>query len=466
MKKYLLVLTVGIAIVILIASCYKKPKDNTILRIWQTETDPDAVKVLVDVAKVFEANHPGVNVQIESVAWDSLAERLNIAIQNKTVPDAAHLEPFMAFSLFQQGMLAPIDDVIDGLEMSDNIMPAVKDLQNYNGIRYGIAYAVGVTGWAYRKDLAKRAGETPPTKWKDYLLFIKKLKEQKPDAQGLTLPGGSPFFIDQLFAELVANNGGNLFDPNTKRPLFNSSNVQEVLEFFAEIGRSKLLDPAWTTTSYLDQFNRLAREEVLAVPVTYSRAGRSIQKVLGSIASASTLKADDSIFGLMYQPTGPSYNGPSIATIDCEPYVVFRAADSHLVRRYGSNAYLAKEFLKSFYKKENYLRFVNTVPIHLTPIFVGMSHSKEYTNNIYIQTWKSWYEHTSHFLADANLTRPILMTNVSEAGRQVPHLLELQSSRIIATAVAEVINGDKTPSEASDKIQSEVEKLFRQSGEN
>ena len=470
MKKFIFVLTVGIAIIVSIviivsiANRSKKSKEEFVLRIWQTETDPEAVKVLTDIEKQFEANYPGVKVKIESVAWDSLAERLNVAIQNDTVPDVTHLEPFMAFSL--RDKLLPIDDVIAYIEEeeSDTIMPGVKDLQKYKGVRYGIAYAVGTTGWTYRKDVAKKAGIVPPIKIENYINFIQKLKDQEPNSQGLTLPGGSPFFIDQLFAELVANNGGNLFDPNTKKPLFTSSNVIEVLEFFDAIGRSKLLDPSWTTTSYLDQFNRLARGEVLAVPVTYARAGRSIKKVWDT--NMSSLKPDDSVFGIMKQPTGPSYNGPSIATIDCEPYVIFREAASRKAGRYGDNAKLAKEFLKLFYKKENYLRFVNTVPIHLTPIFINMASSPDYTNNDYIKVWKSWYEHTSHFLADENLTRPILMTNISEAGREIPHLLELQGSRIIATAISEVIKGDKEPNEVAKEMQLKVEKLLEQFDKN
>jgi ABC-type glycerol-3-phosphate transport system substrate-binding protein len=447
----------------LIDSC--RPKSNTettILRVWQTETDTDAVKVLSKIEKEFEQKHPNVDVQIESVAWDALASRLNLAITNGTVPDLCHLEPFMAYSLYQKGFLLPLDDVVQTLEKEDRIMPAVRNLQRYADKTYGIAYAVGTTGWAYRRDLAEKAGATPPRKWADYPDFVRKLKEANGSGEGLTLPGASPFFIDQLFAELVANNGGMLFDPNTRKPLFNSRRVVEVFDFFSILGRSGLLDPSWTSTSYLDQFNRFGRAEVLAVPVTYARAGRAIQKVVDANKTGPALRPDDSVFALMEQPTGPSYDGPPLATIDCEPYVVFQDAEK---RRSGkvSNADLAKEFLRLFYRKDNYLEFVRTVPIHLTPIFENMAKSDGYRKqNDYLTRWKSWAEQTDRFLADPNRTRPILMPDVSEQGRAVPHLLDVQASRIISKAVAAVIHGELDSKAAAEQTQKEVQSLLQQ----
>ena len=449
----------------LFVGCHPNPEsEKTTLRIWQTETDTDAVKVLSKIADQLKQKHPNVTVQIESVAWDALASRLNLAVANNDVPDLCHLEPFMAYSLYQRGSLLPLDDVLQAIEKDDHVMPAVRNLQRYADKTYGIAYAVGTTGWAYRRDLAERAGVTPPKKWSDYPAFVRALKDVNGSAAGFTLPGGSPFFVDQLFAELVANNGAVLFDPHNHKPLFNSTSVIEVFEFFASLGRSGLLDPSWTTTSYLDQFNRLGRSEVLAVPVTYARAGRAIRKVLDANKSDNAPRADDSVFALMEQPTGPSYEGPSIATIDCEPYVIFRAAEKRTFR-HGNNAELAKEFLQLFYRRDNYLEFVRTVPIHLTPIFQTLAASDAYrTNNDYLRTWRSWAEQTDRLLADPARTRPILMPDISDQGRAVPYLLDLQASRIISKAVTSVISGELDSKGAAERAQKDVEQLYQQLG--
>jgi multiple sugar transport system substrate-binding protein len=465
MKRTSTLLLITLFTVAFLGGCHPHSEsERTTLRIWQTETDTDAVKVLAKIAEQLKQKHPTVEVQIESVAWDALASRLNLAVANSDVPDLCHLEPFMAYSLYQRGSLLPLDDVLQAIEKDDHVMPAVRSLQRYADKTYGIAYAVGTTGWAYRRDLAERAGVTPPTKWVDYPAFVQALKEANGSASGFTLPGGSPFFVDQLFAELVANNGGILFDPNTHKPLFNSQPVVEVFDFFSTLGHSGLLDPSWTTTSYLDQFNRLGRSEVLAVPVTYARAGRAIRKVLDANKSSNAPKPDDSAFALMEQPTGPSYNGPSIATIDCEPYVVFRAAEKRTFKG-GNNADLAKEFLQLFYRRDNYLEFVRTVPIHLTPIFQKMAASDAYrTNNDYLRTWKSWAEQTDRLLADPARTRPILMPDISDKGRAIPHLLNLQASRIISNAVTAVINGELDSKGAAERAQKEVEQLYQQLG--
>jgi len=78
---------------------------------------------------------------------------------------------------------------------------------------------LGTTGWRTRKDLAGKYGLAEPKTWSEYTSFVARLYEAT--GKPVLLPGGDPFFIDQLFAELVANNGGVLFDTVTFRPLAN-----------------------------------------------------------------------------------------------------------------------------------------------------------------------------------------------------------------------------------------------------
>src|SRR5882724_8967455 len=56
--------------VVIGSSCtLKQQQQHTTLRIWQTAVDPKAVAVLKDIGAEFERTHPGVRVEIESVAW-------------------------------------------------------------------------------------------------------------------------------------------------------------------------------------------------------------------------------------------------------------------------------------------------------------------------------------------------------------------------------------------------------------
>jgi multiple sugar transport system substrate-binding protein len=433
--------------------------EEKILRVWQTETDKGAVEELEKTAKAFESDHPGVRVELESVAWSSLSDKLSVAIQAKNEPDVAHLEPFMVSSLVGQNLLIPLDDVIATIESANGrIYAGVRDLQLFEGKRYGIAYAIGTTGWAYRKDLADTLGLAVPANWNEYVDFASRMKSGGGGQSGLPvlLPGGDPFFVDQLFGELVANNGGKLFDPETNRPLLTTQPVLETFAFFERLRPT--FDGGWQTQPYLDQFNRLGRGEAGNVPVTYARAARAIDAVLLESGGGSPEQLQPSAFAMMAQPVGPSSAGPSIATIDCEPFVIFRSSEDK------GNADLAKDFLRLFYSHNRYLAFVKRVPIQLTPIFLRMANSPAYLEDPFIKRWSHWAENSASFLKDPRRVRPILMPDVSEKGRQLRFLLEFQASKILTQSVSSVIRGDRKVEEAAAWAQERAEALIESLG--
>lgn len=65
------------------SSCRPKQQQATTLRVWQTEVDPKAVAVLKDIGAEFERTHPGVRVELESVAWGALSAKLTTACCRK-----------------------------------------------------------------------------------------------------------------------------------------------------------------------------------------------------------------------------------------------------------------------------------------------------------------------------------------------------------------------------------------------
>lgn len=461
--KWSLILFIPLILFVLYVGCNKKSEPTkTILRVWQTETDKDAVAELNKIISEFEKQNPDVDVQLESVAWNSLSEKLTVALRANNEPDVAHLEPFMVNSLVARNLLLPIDDLIQQIQTKnkDTIFEGVRDLQLFQGKRYGIAYAVGTTGFAYRADIKRKLNLQVPKTWGSFKKFCESISESSGGKLKVLLPGGDPFFIDQLFAELVANNGGKFFDPLTYKPLFTSNQIIEAFVFLEAI--SPWVDAGWQTQGYLDQFNRLGRGEAGVVPVTYARASKAIEKaIIGS--GTKSMEGNSEYFALMDQPIGPSFNGPSIATIDCEPYVIFKSAENRHTEK-SNNAEYAKKFLRMFYDSTNYMNFVSKVPIHLTPIFKGMSRSREYTSLPHIKKWKQWADQTVKFLDDPNRVRPILMPDISEGGRAIPFLLEFQANRIISQAVTDVVSKKKTPKRAAQDAQIQAEQLIERLG--
>ena len=435
----LLILFAGVLILIG-SSCQPKQQQPITLRVWQTEVDPKAVAVLKEIGAEFERSHPGVQVELESVSWGALSAKLTTALAAGSSPDIAHLEPFMVSSMQSKNLLEPIDDVIAALP--GDIFPAVKDLQMFNGRHYGIAYGMGITYYAYRKDVADRKGLKVPHTWDEYASFIKSMGSDPGTNANLLLPGGDPFFIDQLTVELLSSNGGRLFDQNN-RPLFTDPHFIEVLRFYKTLAQSA--PPDWLNEKYIDQFRHFATGRGLNVPVTYARAANQID------ADAAKGINDPDHFAVMPQPVGPS-GTTSYATLDAEPWVIFQSSP---------NKDLAKEYLKLFYRRDLYLRFCLTVPMHLTPIFQSLAESPEYLNNSMITKWQPWQNQEMQFIKDKRI-RPIFISE--DADLQRPFLLEFQGSRILSDLIFAVAKEGQDPEVAAKAAQTKGEALIERLG--
>lgn len=426
-------------------SCTKGERIKT-LRIWETETDPSAGKVMDEIAMAFEEKYPNIKIEHEAIPWGELSRKLITALSAGDVPDLVHLEPFMVASMQSKGLLVPIDDVIESIG-KDDLYDAVKELQFFDGHFYGIAYAIGTTYFSYRKDWAEEKGLTVPRTWSEYIGFIKALTEDTDgdgtiDRYGVILPGGSPFFVDQLTTELVASNGGRLFDENF-RPTFTEKQVVETLELWREM--AKYAPPDWTSEGYVDQFRSIAMGKGASVPVTYARASKQIDK------DAPEGINNPEHFAVMTQPVGPS-GDISYSTIDCEPWAIF--ASSKMIKE-------AEEFLKFFYQKEQYLPYCSQVPIHLTPIKPSIAESEEYLSNPFIEKWRPWLDQSIKMIQEGR-TRPILMPEPDD--KNIPFLMELQGSRILTDMVLAVTNEGKSPEEAAEDAQKKAEAFIEEMG--
>ena len=265
--------------------------EDATLRVWHTESDPQAQEALDKLIGNFtrrEKAEGGCKVVVEAlgIPWGALATKLATALTAGSEPDIAHLEPFMAYSLVRRNMIEPIDDVVTAVEAENGpILPAVRDLQRYGGRHYALAYAVGSTFFAYRKDWARAGGWSgEPQNWEDILRLAQALQAGAarlgvPDAAALILPGASPFFIDQLAVELLASAGGTLFSGAMPSPNLNNDHFRRMLRFYQELVR--LAHPDWMRVDYQSQFEYFAKDRVGMVLVTYGRAIKALTSVRG-----------------------------------------------------------------------------------------------------------------------------------------------------------------------------------------
>ena len=153
---------------------------TTTITWWHNSNNEPGKGYYEQVAKDFEADHPGVKIEISAMAHEDMVDKLDAAFQSGDIPDiymergggelADHVEA---------GMVRDLSD--DAADEISKIGGSVAGWQ-IDGKTYALPFSLGVVGFWYNKDLFQQAGITEaPTTMDDLYADIATL-----EAAGIT----------------------------------------------------------------------------------------------------------------------------------------------------------------------------------------------------------------------------------------------------------------------------------------
>ncbi len=420
-----------------------------VVNIWHTESNAKTKAAMAEIMADYEKQHPGVKLKQEGVGWGSLSAKLTAALAAGAPPDASHGQTYIERSLSAKGLLRPLNDVYASIG-EDDILDVVKTLdyntedKNY----YGIAHAIGTDVIIIRRDFYKEAGvsEDVPKTWKDWIETLKKLTvdldgDGQPDRYGLDLAGPG-FFINEEVYMWTGSNGGTLFGPNG-RPTFDTKQVHEMLAFYKELNDC-CLPPGWLGHGYRDNFVALATGKVASI-LGWGRGAYTFEKLAPDLVESGA-------FGIMPgKPVGPSGTG-FLTQLDSEPWMVFKDANYPEI---------AADFLKFFYQKDNYRKYIQTVPVHFFPITKSLRDDAAYKATPDFKTWGFWTDAQQNIIANHE-PKPLMMTEWDDLS--LPFTKEIADSGILIDMVVAVVSGQSTPEKAAARAQRRAEDLITQLG--
>src|SRR3954468_6047849 len=141
------------------------------------EVNPAQVKIWDEVARAYEAAHPGVRIEMQFLENEAYKAKLPTILQSK---DRPHIIYSWAGGVLKTQIEAGVlEDIADQLKgYSDTIAPAALAAFTQNGRVYGLPMALSQVGFLYNKELMAK-GNVDPDKiksWDDLLSAVKSLK--------------------------------------------------------------------------------------------------------------------------------------------------------------------------------------------------------------------------------------------------------------------------------------------------
>ena len=148
--KRLLVAATGLTLAVGTAAA------DTTVKWLHIEVNPAQVKIWDEVARAYEAAHPGVKVEMQFLENEAYKAKLPTILQSK---DRPHIIYSWAGGVLkaqiEAGVLEDITDQVKGY--SDTITPAALAAFTQNGHVYGLPIALSQVGFLYNKELMAKA---------------------------------------------------------------------------------------------------------------------------------------------------------------------------------------------------------------------------------------------------------------------------------------------------------------------
>ncbi|MFH1243353.1 MAG: sugar ABC transporter substrate-binding protein [Pseudomonadota bacterium] len=445
-KKKAYFAVIGMVVLCLMVFSNSALAEKKAIHVWHTETNPASRKAVADIVARFEKLHPDIKVEAEALAWGDLEGKIMASLAAGSPPELSHGQPITCAALQAKGLLLPLDEVVKSIG-EDNIWDQIKKVGRYGDHYYGLVHAAGTSLLIYRKDLAEKKGLKPPKTWDDFLFIAKELTmdtngDGKIDIYGVTIPGDN-LFINILLGELTKANGGILFD-DKNRPHFTDKIMIQTLNFLKEL--TKYMPPGWEGHGYRETFANMYGQKAAMMFQGYGRGASLIEQY----APKDMVSTD--YFDVWVKPHGPSGTKPA-AQVDEEPWMLFKGC------KYPEEAI---EFLKFFYKDDNYIEYIQTVPIHFFPITKSLRKSKQYQDTPMIAKWKGWLDVQEYYL-DNDMVKPTLVIDWKDMADK-PYLMEILGSGILKDMVMEVTKEGVSPEVAAAKAQKRAEELIKDKG--
>jgi ABC-type glycerol-3-phosphate transport system substrate-binding protein len=207
-----------------------------------------------------QKNAPGLKFAIETLPWTDVYPKLMTDLAAGRPAGCISVESPIAFQLMAEGLLEPVDDLVEKIGR-DRLIPGAK--WEYWGAWKGKQYVIPAHHQSHllvvRTDVLQDAGVTKnPAEWNwNDLLGAAKAIRAKTKHFGLCIALGRTIATDYYLMSLLHSAGGRMFDAaNKSQVVFDSPAAVETFQFIAELFPT--MPPGAVGYTFLDVVDSMA----------------------------------------------------------------------------------------------------------------------------------------------------------------------------------------------------------------
>ena len=319
MKKTLFILA---GFLLLLGGCGEK---RVVLRVIDWASGQEEVIIREQVA-LFEKAHPDIKVELETVNWHRMRDKLMIATAGGRTLDITRISSEWFAPLADKGVLVPLDEYVEekGFDIDDFYHNALRDCR-YKGKLYGIPVSVDPYAMYYNKKMFDEAGVPYPDETWDFDKYIEmcgKLTRDK-DGDGRLDQWGTDVHAD--ITPYLYGFGGQYVSDDHSRCALNSPEALKTFRLLTDLIYEYKVSPTADDTANLGNYKLFTQGKLATI-------------VSGSWAADAIFSREGKAIGLDFD-TAPVPKGP-------KGRYTKMITNSYGIMRYSEHRKEAWEFIK------------------------------------------------------------------------------------------------------------------------
>lgn len=385
------------------------------------------------VAK-FREKYPNVTLNVETMSWSDFKVRWKEGMESGDLPDiSTACNMYEVEELVNAGILQPADEVIDAIgrdRFSDNVLHELTHGDQVYGVPY---YSHAYVMW-YRKDLLDAKGISVPSTWEELYEAACALTQEEQGIYGCPVSMSPKDFVSAINLHMYVRSGGGSLLNDDMTANLTSDLALEGIRYWVKMYEN--CSPRETVDDTVAEQAALFYEGKTAFDFN---SGFHISGVAGS---REDLLPSISCAPLPRMNPEDEYYSAVVSNI---PLVIYQDAE---------NVEICKKFLEFLFEEENYIDFLDSVPVGMLPSIRGISSTEQYQSN----------EIRRQFAEEETIIREAMLNGAALGFEHGPNVQSgiITSSGVIERMFQDIVKNGSDVETAAREAEEELNRLFEE----